>query len=434
MSVKTGNWSVRRPLLIGFVALFVLVFGLGAWSALTNISGAVVGSGMIIVEGNRQPVQHPEGGTVGEILVREGTRVEAGDLLVRLDGAQMRSELAIVESQLFEIMARRGRLTAERDGADSVAFDQELVALAASGNAVKDLVEGQARLFEARRDSLAREREQLRERKTQIGNQVIGATAQLEALQEQLSLIQQELDDQQTLLDRGLTQASRVLSLQRERARLGGQVGELMAQTAGLRAQITEIEIEILKLTTNLREQAISELRDIQYREIELKERRLAMRETLSRLDVRAPVQGTVYDRQVNTLGAVIRPADVIMYIVPEGIPLVISTRIASINVDEVRVGQEAALRFSAFDQRTTPEIYGVVSKVSADAFIDEQTGFTYYEAEILPKEGEIERLGGVTLVPGMPVDSFIKTADRTPLNYLVKPLADYFNKAFRET
>ncbi len=434
MSVKTGNWSVRRPLLIGFVALFVLVFGLGAWSALTNISGAVVGSGMIIVEGNRQPVQHPEGGTVGEILVREGTRVEAGDLLVRLDGAQMRSELAIVESQLFEIMARRGRLTAERDGADSVVFDQELVALAASGNAVKDLVEGQARLFEARRDSLAREREQLRERKTQIGNQVIGATAQLEALQEQLSLIQQELDDQQTLLDRGLTQASRVLSLQRERARLGGQVGELMAQTAGLRAQITEIEIEILKLTTNLREQAISELRDIQYREIELKERRLAMRETLSRLDVRAPVQGTVYDRQVNTLGAVIRPADVIMYIVPEGIPLVISTRIASINVDEVRVGQEAALRFSAFDQRTTPEIYGVVSKVSADAFIDEQTGFTYYEAEILPKEGEIERLGGVTLVPGMPVDSFIKTADRTPLNYLVKPLADYFNKAFRET
>ncbi|MEO0388793.1 MAG: HlyD family type I secretion periplasmic adaptor subunit [Pseudomonadota bacterium] len=429
-----STWSTRRPMMIGIVALIVLVVGLGGWSAFANISGAIVGSGMVIVEGNRQPVQHPDGGTVGEILVQEGDRVEEGDLLVRLDGTQIRSELAIVESQLFEIMARSARLTAERDASPGLAFDPELEELARNRVEVRALMEGQIRLFDARRVSLSRQREQLAERRKQIDTQIVGVRGQIDSQEVQLSFIEEELIDQEELFAKGLTQASRVLALKRERARIQGQIGELTAQVGRLGGQIAEIELEILGLDTSLREQAIAELRDIQYRELELRERRLAQRDTLSRLDVRAPTTGIVYDRQVNTLGAVVRPADIILYVVPEGIPLVISTRIDAIHRDEVVVGQEAALRFSAFDQRTSPEIYGYVSKVSADAFTDDNTGYTYYRAEILPKEGEVDRLGGVTIVPGMPVESFINTGERSPLNYLVKPLADYFNKAFRET
>lgn len=429
-----AKWSTRKPMIIGISALIVLIVGLGGWSALANISGAIVGSGQVIVEGNRQPVQHPQGGTVGEILIEDGARVAAGDVLVRLDGTQIRAELAIVESQLFEIMARRARLEAERDSAPGLSFTPELEEIARARPAVRDLMEGQMRLFEARRVSFGQQKQRLGERIGQIRTQIGGVMRQRESQAEQLALIGQELADQQQLLQGGLTQASRVLALQREEARIEGAIGELEAQEGRLRGQITEIDIEVLGLDTTLREQAISELRDIEYRELELRERRLAQLDTLSKLDVRAPTAGTVYDRQVNTQGMVIRPADVILYIVPDGIPLVISTRIDAIHRDEVRVGQEAALRFSAFDQRTTPEIFGYVSRVSADAFTDDQTGYTYYRAEILPQEGEVDRLGGVTLVPGMPVESFINTGERTPLNYLTKPLADYFRKAFRET
>ncbi|MEM1266188.1 MAG: HlyD family type I secretion periplasmic adaptor subunit [Pseudomonadota bacterium] len=429
-----AKWSTRKPMIIGVSALIVLIVGLGGWSALANISGAIVGSGQVIVEGNRQPVQHPQGGTVGEILIEDGARVAAGDVLVRLDGTQIRAELAIVESQLFEIMARRARLEAERDSAPGLSFTPELEEIARARPAVRDLMEGQMRLFEARRVSFGQQKQRLGERIGQIRTQIGGVMRQRESQAEQLALIGQELADQQQLLQGGLTQASRVLALQREEARIEGAIGELEAQEGRLRGQITEIDIEVLGLDTTLREQAISELRDIEYRELELRERRLAQLDTLSKLDVRAPTAGTVYDRQVNTQGMVIRPADVILYIVPDGIPLVISTRIDAIHRDEVRVGQEAALRFSAFDQRTTPEIFGYVSRVSADAFTDDQTGYTYYRAEILPQEGEVDRLGGVTLVPGMPVESFINTGERTPLNYLTKPLADYFRKAFRET
>ncbi|MEM9427971.1 MAG: HlyD family type I secretion periplasmic adaptor subunit [Pseudomonadota bacterium] len=429
-----AKWSTRKPMIIGISALVVLIVGLGGWSALANISGAIVGSGQVIVEGNRQPVQHPQGGTVGEILVEDGARVAAGDILVRLDGTQIRAELAIVESQLFEIMARRARLEAERDGAAGLTFTPELDEIARARPAVRDLMLGQMRLFEARRVSFGQQKQRLGERIGQIRTQIGGVMRQRESQAEQLALIGQELADQQQLLEGGLTQASRVLALQREEARIEGAIGELEAQEGRLRGQITEIDIEVLGLDTSLREEAISELRDIEYRELELRERRLAQLDTLSKLDVRAPTAGTIYDRQVNTQGMVIRPADVILYIVPDGIPLVISTRIDAIHRDEVRVGQEAALRFSAFDQRTTPEIFGYVSRVSADAFTDDQTGYTYYRAEILPQEGEVDRLGGVTLVPGMPVESFINTGERTPLNYLTKPLADYFRKAFRET
>lgn len=428
------KWSATKQVVIGFVALAVLVLGLGGWSAMANIAGAIVASGNIEVEANRQVVQHPEGGVVGEILADDGDVVEAGDVLVRFDNTLQRSELAIVEGQLFEIMARRGRLEAERDGLEGIAFPEELDTLAPETSIDVDKLKlGQLRLFAARRESLEKEAEQLRERQIQIERQIEGSEAQLEALQKQLQLISEELKDQQQLLDKGLAQATRVLSLQREEARLLGQVGEITAAIAESRGRIAESEIQILQLGSNLREEAITTLRDLEYNEIELKERRLSTLETLSRMEVRAPSSGVVYGTTIYALRSVVRPADPLMYIVPQDSPFVISSRIETIHIDQVYVGQEATLRFSTFDARTTPEIDGVVTKVSADVFTDEATGATYYSAEILPKEGELAKLEDRELLPGMPVESFIKTNDRTPLAYLTKPLMDYFNRAFRE-
>ena len=429
------TWSARRQMIAGFIALVVLVVGVGGWSVMANIAGAIVASGMIEVEANRQIVQHPEGGVVGRIDVDDGDRVEAGTVLIRFDDTLLKSELAIVEGQLFEIMARRARLEAERDGLDTLVFTPELDIMGAESLVdIQSLKEGQQRLFQARRDSLNQEADQLAERKIQIGQQIDGSNAQLTSLEKQLELMRMELEDAESLLQKNLIQSSRVLALQREEARLFGQVGELKSAIAESRGRIAELEIEILKLTSRLREEAITTLRDLQYTEIELKERRISSLETLSRLDVRAPTSGLVYGRAVHALRSVVRPAEPIMYIVPQDSPMVISSRIETIHIDEVRIGQAATLRFSTFDQRTTPELDGTVTKVSADVFTDEVTGQVYYSAEILPNEGELVKLDGLELVPGMPVESFIKTTDRTPLAYLVKPLMDYFNKAFRES
>ena len=289
-------------------------------------------------------------------------------------------------------------------------------------------------MFEARRKSLQQQTKQLNERKVQIRLQIKGVEAQLVSSSEQAALIQQELAGQQSLLDKGLAQAGRVLSLQREASRLNGSVGELKSSAARGEAQIIETDIQILQLSSARREEAITTLRDLTYTEIEMIERKLSLDETLSRMDVRAPMSGIVHGLTVHALRSVVRAADPILYVVPSDSALVISSRIEAIHVDQVHVGQDASLRFSTFDQRTTPEIFGKVVKVSADVFQDEVTGGSYYSAEIEPNAGEMDRLGDVELLPGMPVEAFIKTEDRSPLSYLTKPFMDYFNRAFRES
>lgn len=432
--MSAPSLSARRPLTIGFLALLLLVGGFGAWSVFANISGAIVAGGQIEVDQNRQVVQHPDGGVVENVAVKEGQQVAAGEVLIHLDRSILASELSIVEGQLFELMARRARLEAERDEAQTIAFDPELLSLGQTRPEVADLTDGQARLFAARADSLARESEQLEKRRAQIADQVRGITAQQQALTRQLDLIGQELADQQSLLDRGLAQASRVLSLQREAARLQGEVGELTASAAQAEGRITEIDIEILKLGTTRREQAITEIRDLQYRELELLERRQALRQQLDRLEIRAPVSGIIYGLTVFAPRAVIRAAEPVMYIVPQDRPLVVAARVDPIHVDEVFVSQPAILRFATFDARTTPELQGRVTQVSADAFTDERTQASFYRAELELEPGELDKLGDQRIVPGMPVEVFIRTTDRTPLAYLTKPLTDYFNRAFRES
>ncbi|SHG90370.1 HlyD family type I secretion periplasmic adaptor subunit [Cognatishimia maritima] len=429
------SFSATRYLVVGFLALAALVVGFGTWSIATEISGAVIASGRIEVDRNRQVVQHLDGGVVEQILVDEGDTVAAGDPLIVLDDTLIKSELTILEGQLYELMARRGRLVSERDDADQISFDAELLEAAAKSPEIQDLVDGQSRLFAARKVTLEQEIEQLGKRREQITDQVAGIRAQSDALNRQLELIAEELEDQQSLLDKGLAQATRVLNLLREEARLSGQVGELTASKAQAAGRITEIDIEILKLRTSRREEAITTLRDLQYRELEQLEARNALKERLSRLAIRAPVSGIVYGLNVFAEKSVIRPADPLLFLVPQDRPLVIAAQIEPIHIEQVHVGQDVILRFSTFDQRTTPELNGIVSQVSADIFVDEATQQSYYRAEILVNEGELDKLGeNLVLIPGMPVESFLKTDNRTPLAYLVKPFTDYFTKAFRES
>ena len=431
----SDEFSTGKYMLIGILTLFVLVGGFGGWAIFANISGAIVASGQVEVDQNRQVVQHPDGGVVMAIDVDEGDFVEAGSILLRLDPTILKSELSIVESQLFELMARRGRFEAERDGADKITFQSELLELASDRPEVQDLIDGQSRLFAARNDSQDKEIEQLQKRKAQIIAQVDGISTQQDSLDTRLRLIREELKNQQSLLDLGLAQSTRVLGLQGEEARLLGSMGELITSGAQAQQRITEIEIEILKLGTSRREESITRLRDVQYRELELAERRRAILGRLNRLDIRAPVSGIVYSKQVFAPNSVIKPADPVLFLIPQDRPLVIAVQVAPIHIDQVFVGQDVVVRFSAFDSRTTPELFGTVMQVSADAFTDERTQRTFYRAEIRLPEEELARLpAGLALLPGMPVEAFIRTEDRSPLAYLVKPLTDYFAKAFRES
>lgn len=429
------KWSAWRPVFIGFLALAVLVGGFGAWSVMSNIAGAIVSSGRIEVDRNRQVVQHDTGGTISEILVDEGDLVKAGDLLLRLDPQQAMSELTLIEGQLFELMARRGRLEAQRDEADSVTFPEELVQAGASNPDALELMVGQRNLFDARRDSVARELEQLGKQRNQIEEQINGIRAQETSLAAQLELIEPQLVNQQKLLDDGLAQAASVLRLQQEKASLTGEIGRLIAARAQAEGRITEIEIVGLKLGTAGREEAITQLREIRYRELSLIEQRRALLAQIDRMDIRAPVSGIVYSMQVTTPRSVIRPAEPLMFLVPQDRPLVIVAQVLPTNIDEISVGQEVNLRLSSLDQRTTPELKGRVLLISADALTDEVTGISYFRAEITLSPGEVDRLPeGTILLPGMPVDAFIKTGDRAPLTYLLKPVTDYFVKSWRES
>lgn len=434
MTKSAQVWSTRRPITYGMLTLLALVGGFGGWSVATQITGAIVTSGQIEVELNRQVVQHPDGGVVATIDVAEGDTVAAGDLILTLDGASIRSELAIVEGQFFESVARRGRLEAERDDLQKIVFGQGLTTAEMDRPVVAEKMEGQRRLFDARRVSLASQIEQLGKRREQINDQLDGMESQKQALTTQLGLLRKELVDQKGLLENGLTEASRVLALQREEASMLGQLGELAATRAQAEGRITETQIEVLRLASDRREEANAQLRDSGVQELELAERRRALQERIARLDVRAPVSGIVLGLTVTTPRAVLRPADPILYLIPQDRPLVIATHVPPIHVDQVHVGQSVKLVFSAFSSRETPELTGHVSVVSADALIDPRSQTPYYRAEILLDEGELAKLAGNTLIPGMPVEAFIQTEARTPLAYLLKPFTDYFARAFRES
>ena len=338
-----------------------------------------------------------------------------------------------MEGQLFELVAQENRLEAQRDATDAITFDLEILERSREEPELAELIVAQNAQFTASRDAINKELEQLDERSRQIRNQIEGLEAQNAATEDQLAFTQEELDSTEALLSQGLIQMARVMETRRDMAQLSGARGQIAAQMAENRARLAEIEIEKLKLVNAEHEEAIAALRDLEYREIELRARRRALKEDIARLDVRAPVSGVIYGSTADTLRGVIRSAEPILYIVPQDVDLIVRSRVNADKIDQVELDQEAVLRFSAFDSRTTPEVKGKVAAISADVFTDEITGAPFYRVDIMPQADIDEILKDRQMVPGMPVEAFISTDSRSPLNYLVKPLADYFNRAFRE-
>jgi HlyD family secretion protein len=430
---NTAAWSTRRPIWTGVLTVILLIAFFGGWGMMTTISGAVVAPGVVQVEQNRQIVQHPDGGVVAEIAVQEAQTVQSGELLIRLDGTQIKASLAIVEGQLFDAMARKSRLEAERDDLTELAFPAELTDLAKSRPDVAEQIEGQKRLFVARLETQSAQIDQLGKRLDQIASQGQGIAAQMAAVSDQIVLLQPEIADQQTLLDKGLAQSARIMDLKREVARLDGNRGELQSNLAQSEGKATETKLQILQIKSARREDANTQLRDMGDKTLELAERRRALTEQVDRLEIRAPVSGIVLGLAVTTPHSVIRPADPILYIIPQDRPLIIIAQIPPIHVDEVRVGQEVRVSFAAFSARTTPQLSGTLTTISADAMTDQASHQSFYRAEITLEAGEMAKLKDNKLVPGMPVQAYIGTGDRTPMAYLLKPFTDYFRMAMRE-
>lgn len=424
--------SIRRHIVFGLAAVMLIAGGIGGWAATTEISGALIAPGSVVVESNAKKVQHPTGGVVGEIAVTNGMSVTAGDILVRLDETMTRANLKIVSKTLDEMTTRRARLRAERDGASEMswpsAFNERR-----QDEGIIELMADEQRLFELRSTTRLGQKRQLRERIAQLREEANGIVAQQAAKSQELVLVNNELEGVRELWSKQLIQMNRLTALEREAARLDGERAQLLAAAAQGRGKISEIELQITQIDRELASEVGRELREIDGKAGEYAERKVAAEDQLRRIDIRAPISGTVHELNVHTVGGVISAGEQLMLIVPASERLSVEVRVSPQDIDQVRVGQTAALRFSAFSQRTTPEINGTVSRVSADVTTEQRTGITYYTARIAIGPDELARLGDVRLVPGMPVEAFIKTAERTVGSYLTKPLFDQVARAFRE-
>lgn len=424
--------AIRNQMTIGLITVAVLVAGFGGWAFTANLSSAVMAMGNLVVEGNIKRVQHREGGIVGQINVREGDLVGENDLLVRLDDTLTRASLAIVEKQLDQFDARRMRLFAERDDATELAVPESLAARR-DDPAIAELVESEIALFKARNRAIEGQKRQLRERIGQIEQEKVGLAARRDAKGEELELIEEELKGVEDLYKKGLISMPRYAELRRVKAQLAGELGQLIAELARAATRITETELQIIQLDENRRAEVLSELREIDARVAQLSEQRNAAADQLRRIEIRAPQAGIVHQLQVHTVGGVIGPGETLMQIVPSENTLVVEARVQPTDIDQVHVGQIARLRFSAFNQRTTPEIDGHVLLVGADLVRHEMTGEAWYVAKIGVEADELARLGNLGLIPGMPVEAFIQTGERTASSYLLKPLTDQLARAFRE-
>ena len=418
---------------MGKALVAFLTFGVGGWAATTDISGAIIVAGSLVVDSNVKKVQHPTGGIVGELLARDGDRVKAGDIVVRLDETVARANLTIVVKGLDEMAARKARLEAERDAKEGISFAKDILQRA-NEPAVAHVIEGERKLFEIRHAARNGQKAQLRQRIEQLDEEIGGHTARERALAQEIVLVQRELKGAHELWEKKLMPITKLTSLEREATRLEGERGQLMAAVAQAKGKISETVLQIVQIDRELSSEVGKELREIDAKIGEFLERKVTAEDQLRRLDIRAPQDGTVHQSMIHTVGGVIAAGgDAIMLIVPSADNLAVEARVAPQDIDRVRIGQNAVLRFSAFGQSTTPELNGVVGRISADTITDQRTGQSYYTIRIVTPRDEIARLGEVSLVPGMPVEAFVKTAERTVLSYLVKPLNDQIARAFRE-
>ena len=429
---STLNHSLARHLRLGVISLVVLLGGGLTWAICTNLSGAVIATGTLAVEGSVKKIQHPTGGVVAELLVKEGQQVAAGDVLLRLDATLQAASQAIVSKSLNQAWARQARLEAERDNANEVAVPKELLARMSVEQA-SVLMASEQQLFLDRRASREGQKKQLRQRVQQLNETIVGHDIQQRTKSEEIELIDTEYQAVKKLFDKGLMTLDRVNALARGIARLRGERGQLMASIAEARGKIAETELQRLQVDQTFRSEVSEELRDLLARQGELIEREISASDQLKRIDITSPIAGWVQQLAVHTVGGVISPAEGLMQIVPADDELLVEAKISAQDIDQVSLGQDATLRLTAFNRSTTPELKGTVVRLSADLIQDERTGAGFYRVGIRISKGEATRLSGLTLVPGMPVESLIKTGDRTVLSYLLKPISDHAQRAFRE-
>jgi HlyD family secretion protein len=436
MSEQGGDRIIRKLNLTGLGVAVLLVCGAGGWAATAQLAGAVIAPGTIVVESSVKKVQHPSGGVVGEILVKEGDRVAAGQIVLRLDDTMTKATLGVVRSQLDELTAREARLLAERDDAPAIVVPPQLID-GRDDTSASAAVAGEGKLFESRRTARGGQRAQLHERIAQANEEIRGLSAQQAAKEAGLDLIAQELVGVTDLYKKSLVSISRYTLLQRDQTRLQGEHGQVIAEAARARGKISEIELQILQLDQDFRTEVLKDMRDAQGKIAELKERVTAAEDQLKRVDLRASQTGVVHQLTVHTVGGVINSGETVMQIVPRADELVVEAKLAPGDIDQVAMGAKAVVRIMAGNQRTTPEVAGMVTRVSADLAREQPNGAqpsqAYYTVRVsLPAE-EVARLNDLHLVSGMPVEVFIQTSPRSALQYMLKPIHDQIARTFRE-
>jgi HlyD family secretion protein len=432
--VTTALHSIQRYMIGGMAIVGLVTFGVGGWATTTELSGAVIGQGVVVVDSSVKKVQHPTGGVVGELRVRDGDRVKAGDILVRLDETQTLANATIITKNFDELTARQARLETERDNGNQIVFPKILLERGSDPTSeAARAVAAERSLFDLRRQARGGQKAQLKERSAQLQEEIKGYGGQAAAKQKEVDFIHQELEGVRTLWQKNLVPISRLTALERDSARLDGERSQLSGMIAQSKGKIAEIELQIIQVDQDLRTEVGKDLIETRSKISELTERKTAAVDQLNRIDIRAPQSGRVHQLSVHTVGGVISPGEQIMLIVPDADALAVEVKIAPRDIDQVYAGQAASMHFAAFNQKTTPAIVGEVNMVSADLTPDQRTGTSYYTVRVLPKSEELIRLGAAKLLPGMPVDVFIKTPGRTAFAYLIKPLRDQAEKAFKE-
>ena len=433
MKLINTDKSLRSTQIFGFASFVVMLAAFGAWTGLAELNGAVIAPATIMAESYSKRVQHREGGNVLRILVSDGEVVQAGQDLVLLDPTETKAELGIIDAQLLEMLVKKSRLEAQRDGMAELTLPQVIKARLTEPSLI-EIVAGQTRLLKSIQDTATSKKSQLNEQIGQLNDQISGLESQLDAGRRQLELIKKETDGLRKLQTQGLVAASKVMAMDREMARLEGEQGQLQASIGSAQAKIGETKLQIIQVDEEIRNQALNELRDADSKIAEFQGRRISSQARLAHTTIKAPITGTIYQLSIHTEGGVVAPGETIMMIVPQGDDLVLQAQVTPNDISHIHVGQSAHVKFNSFNARVTPDVFAEVTQVAADTTRADAQSPPFYAIKLTISAKELEKLGVNKLKPGMSAEAFIETESRSPFSYLVKPLVDQFSHAMRES
>lgn len=422
--------SLKGPIVSGLTILLIFLVGATAWASSAKLASAIIAVGQLKVDSNRKQIQHLDGGIVNQILVSDGQSVKKGDTLVILDPVQAKSSLGIVAGALFTAELKRSRLQAERDNTEQPDFTRFLHREHEDKNS---LIDAQQSLFSIRRSVQVSQQEILHQQIENLKSQISGFESQQASTKTQIEISKDELVNLKNLKARGLVGNERLLELERNLAQLEGRAGEIVSSIASAKASIDEKRLELIRVKRSFHEQVLAELQDVESEIIDLQERSNAATHYLQQMVVKAPVDGLIVGLNVHTEGGVVVPGQLLMEIVPDNDALIVEGQVLPTDVDDLLVGQSARVKLSGFQQRTTPELTGMLQYVSADSMLDERSGMTYFIIRVSIAAEELAKLPSEGLIPGMPAEVFVQTGERTALEYLLQPLSDTIDRAWRE-